>query len=142
MAWSRSLTMMSDAHGDANSAGALDLRAAHFDGIAVAYIFLDRRSQPGRGHIEVDRTGAEPPPQPAEAPRKDHQQSRDDDSQSPYPAFTGEPMADRSKAITDPIKPGVRPRQQPARAMAGSLVVFLIPTGIIPLRELDVSTRI
>jgi hypothetical protein len=108
----------------------------------VTYIFLDRRGQPGRGHLEVDRTGAEPPPQSAKAPREDHQQSCNDDSKTPYPAFTGKPVADRAEAIAEPIKAGVRPRQQPARATACRLVVFLIPIGIIPLRELDVSTRI
>ena len=65
---------VADAHGDANSSGPLDLRAADLDRIAVADIVLDRRGQPGRCHIEIDRTGAEPPPQPAETGGEDHRQ--------------------------------------------------------------------
>ena len=57
---------VADAHGDADSAGTLDLRAADLDGIAVTDIFLDRRRQPRRRHIEIDGTCAKPPPQRAE----------------------------------------------------------------------------
>jgi hypothetical protein len=108
----------------------------------VTDIFLDRRGQPWRGHLEIDRTGAEPPPQSAEAACEDHHQSRDHDGKALYPAFTGEPSAQRSKVIAEPMKNRVRPGQQPARAMARRLVMVLIPIGIIPLRGLDVSTRI
>ena len=121
--------------------GPLDLRAADLDGIAVADIFLDRRREPGRGHLEIDRTGAEPPPQPAEAAGEDHHQGRDHDGKALYPAFAREPSPQRCEAIAEPMKTGVRPRQQPARAMTGRLVMVLIPIGIIPLRGLDVSTR-
>ncbi len=133
---------IADAHGDANSAGTFDLRAADLDGVSVTYVFLDRRSQPGRGHFEVDRTGTQPPPQPAEAADEDRQQRRDSDGNTSYPAFTGKPVPERADAITEHVEARARPRQQPACAMAGHLIVFLIPTGIIPLRQLDVSTRI
>ena len=65
---------VADAHRDADAAGALDLGAADLDGIAVADIFLDRRGKPGRRHVEIDRPGAEPPPQRAEAADEDHHQ--------------------------------------------------------------------
>ena len=84
---------IADTHGDPDFAGTLDLGAAHLDGIAVADILLDRSRQPWRGHLEIDRTGAEPPPQPAEAACKDHHQHRDHDGEALYPAFTGEPLA-------------------------------------------------
>ena len=61
---------VADAHRDANPAGAFNLRAADLNRIAVADIFLDRGRKPGRRHIEVDRPGAEPPPQPDETPAK------------------------------------------------------------------------
>src|SRR4030088_3672237 len=99
---------VADAHSDSDPAGTLDLRAAHFDGIAVTDIFLDRRGQPWRGHLKIDRTGAEPPPQPAKTPGKDHHQGRDNDGQALYPAFTGEPALQRSEVIAEPMKTGVR----------------------------------
>ena len=133
---------VTETHRDADPAGALDLRATHLDRVAVTDIFLDRRSQPGRRHFEIDRTCAKPPPQPAEAACEDHDQRRDHDGQALYPAFAREPSAQRFEAIAEPMKTGVRPGQQPARAMARRLVMVLIPIGIIPLRELDVvSTR-
>ena len=73
---------IADPHGDADSAGTLDLGAAHLDGIAVTDILLDRSRQPWRGHLEIDRTGAEPPPQPAEAACEDHHQRRDHDGKA------------------------------------------------------------
>src|ERR1700733_3738423 len=90
---------VADAHRDANPAGPLDLRAADLDGIAVTDIFRDRLGQPWRRHFEIDRTGAKPPPQCAETSREDHQQGGDDDGKPLYPAFTGEPVADRLEAI-------------------------------------------
>ena len=114
---------IADADGDADSPGALDLRAADLDGIAVTDIFLDRGRQPGRGHIEIDRTGAEPPPQPAEAAGEDHHQNRDHDGEAFDPAFAGDPTAQAAETIAEPVKAGVRPRQQPARAIARRLVM-------------------
>ena len=84
---------VADTHGDPDSTGALDLGAAHLDGIAVADILLDRSRQPWRGHLEIDRTGAEPPPQPAETGCEDHHQHPDHDGEALYPAFTREPSA-------------------------------------------------
>jgi hypothetical protein len=84
---------IADTHGDPDPAGTLDLGAAHFDGIAVTDILLDRSRKPWRSHFEIDRTGAEPPPQPAEAACKDHHQNRDHDGEALYPAFAGEPSA-------------------------------------------------
>jgi hypothetical protein len=110
----------------------------------VTDIFLNRRGQPWRGHFEIDRAGAEPPPQAAEASREDRHQNRDHDGEAFYPAFAGKPSPQRFDVIAKAVKAGVRPRQQPARAIAARrrLVMVLIPTGIIPLRELDVSTRL
>src|ERR1019366_9309029 len=122
-------------------AGALDLGPAHLDGIAVTDIFLNRRGQPWRGHLKIDRTGAKPPPQPAEASGKDHHQNRDHHGKAFSPAFPGKPAAQPSDVIAEPMKTGVRPGQQPARAMTRRLVMVLIPIGIIPLRGLDASTR-
>ena len=53
---------VADAHRDTDSPGPLDLGATDFDRVAVADIFLDRGREPRRRHIEIDRTGAEPPP--------------------------------------------------------------------------------
>src|SRR6266404_2914496 len=133
---------IADAHSDSDPARTLDLRAAHFDGIAVTDIFLDRRGQPWRGHLEIDRTGAEPPPQSAEAPGEDHHQNRDHHGKALYPAFPSEPSTERSEVIAEPMKTGARPGQQPARAIARRLVMVLIPIGIIPKRGLDVIARI
>jgi hypothetical protein len=63
------------------------------------------------------------------------------DGEAFYPAFPGEPSAQRSQIVAEPMQTGVRPRQQSARATARRLVMVLIPIGIIPLRGLDVSTR-
>src|SRR5580704_4134297 len=102
---------IADTHGDTDPAGPLDLRAADLDGIVVADIFLDRLGEPWRYHLEVDRTGAQPPPQPAEASREDQQQDADDDGQPFYPAFTADPPAKRLKTIAEAVKAGVRSRQ-------------------------------
>jgi hypothetical protein len=99
---------IADTHGDANAAGTLDLRAADLDGIAVTDIFLDRRGQPWRGYVEIDRTRAKPPPQRAEASRENHDQNCDRADEAPYPAFARKPVAKRSEAITEPMKAGVR----------------------------------
>src|SRR4030081_272710 len=90
---------IADTHGDADPAGTLDLGAAHLDGIAVTDILLDRSRQPRRGHLEIDRTGAEPPPQPAEAAGEDHHQSRDHDREALDPASPREPSARCSEQI-------------------------------------------
>ena len=133
---------VANADGDANSARALDLGAAYLDGIAVADVFLDRRRQPWGRHLKIDRTRAQPPPQPAKTSREDNHQHGNDDCQPFHPAFACQPSAQCSDAVAEPVQAGVRTRQQPARTMASSLVVVLIPTGIIPLRELVVGTRI
>ena len=134
---------VADAHGDADPAGALDLRAADLDGVAVADIFLDRSRKPRRRHVEIDRTGAEPPPQRRRNSRRRSQPRR--------AITTARRLTQRSPAsqrlqrrelVAEPVKAGIRPRQQPARAMARRLVMVLIPVGIIPLRDLGVGTRI
>src|SRR4029453_16855618 len=102
---------IADTPGDPDSAGALDLGAAHLDGVAVTDIFLDRRRKPWRGHLKVDWTGAEPPPQPAKAACKDHHQHREHDGEALYPAFAGEPSAYCSDVIAESMKSGIRARQ-------------------------------
>ena len=132
---------VADAHGDADSPCPLDLRAPDLDGIAVADIVLDRRCQPWRGHVQVDRAGAQTPPQPAEAAGEDHHQDRDHDGQTPHPAFPGKPSAQTADVVAEPMKPGIGARQQPARAMPRRLVMVVIPADIMPLRRLAVSAR-
>ena len=61
---------VADAHGDADPPGPLDLGAADLDGVAVADIVLDGSREPGRRHVEIDGTGAKPPPQRAESSRR------------------------------------------------------------------------
>src|SRR5216684_3279582 len=130
---------IADTDGDADPPGSFDLRAADLDGVAVTDIFLDRRRQPRRGHLKIDRTRAKPPPQPAKAYREDHHQDRDHNREAFYPTFCCKPSPQRSSVIA--VKPGTWIGQQPARAMARRLVMVLIPTGIIPLRGLGVSAR-
>jgi len=61
--------MSRDAHGDADPARSLDLRAADLNRVAVTDIVFDGRGKPGRRHVEIDRACAErhhrPPKQPA-----------------------------------------------------------------------------
>src|ERR1700754_670558 len=98
-----------DTHGDTDPTRTLDLRAAHLDGIAVTDVFLDRSRQPWRRHLKIDRTGAQPPPQSAEATNEDQQQDRDCDGKALCPTFTGEPAAHRSEPVAQPMNAGVRP---------------------------------
>ena len=82
---------VADSHRDPDPPGTLDLRAADLDRIAVADIVLDRRRKPRRRDVEIDRTGAEPPPQPAETAGEDDGQHRDDDGDALDPALAGQP---------------------------------------------------
>ncbi len=132
---------VADTHGDTDLAGALDLRAADLDGVAVPDIFLDRRGEPRRRHVEIDRTRAKPPPQPAETDGEDHHQNGDHGGAALYPAPSAKPPAQPADVIAEPVTPRIRSGQQPARAMTRHLVMVLIPTGIIRLRALDVCTR-
>ncbi|MEY9658321.1 hypothetical protein ABH980_005328 [Bradyrhizobium ottawaense] len=68
---------VSDADGDADPAGALDLGASDLNRVAVTDIVLDRGRQPWRCNVEIDGAGTEPPPQRAEA-------ADEDDGESPY----------------------------------------------------------
>ena len=54
---------VADAQRRATARVALELRAADLDLMAVAEILLDRRGQPRRGEIELDRAARQPPPQ-------------------------------------------------------------------------------
>ena len=119
---------VADAHRDTDSAGALDLRAADLDGIAVADIVLDRRGQPRRRHIEIDRTGAEPPPQPAEAAAEDHhQEPRSTTARRLTQRSPASHRRNAPKSIAEPVKAGIGSGQQPARAMARRLVMVRDP---------------
>ena len=77
---------VANAHRDPDPAGPLDLRAADLDGVAVTDIFFNRLRQPGRGHVQIDRAGAKPPPQRAEAACEDDSQHRDHDDESVLPS--------------------------------------------------------
>jgi hypothetical protein len=70
---------VADTHRDPDPPRPLDLRAADLDRIAVSDIVLDRGREPRCRYIEIDRTRAQPPPQPAEAAGKNHGQHRDHD---------------------------------------------------------------
>ena len=77
---------VADAHGDPDPPGPLDLGAADLHGVAVADIVLDGGSEPGRRDVEIDGTGAEPPPQRAETADEDDGQGTDHDGQPLQPA--------------------------------------------------------
>ena len=93
---------IADTNGDADPPCPFDLRAADLDGVAVTDILLDRRSKPRRRHVEIDRAGAQPPPQAEETAGKDHRQRRDDDREPPDPAFAGDPPLQRREACRRP----------------------------------------
>ena len=134
---------VTDTHRNPDSSRPLDLRAADFDRIAVADIVLDGGRKPRRRHVEIDRPGAEPPPQPAETAHEDHRQHGDHDGHALDPAFAGQPPLQRCKPVAEPVKSGTGTGQQPARAGARRLVVLLVPAGrIIPMRDLSLGTRI
>ena len=132
---------VADAHGDTDPPRPLDLRAAYLDGVAVADIVLDRRREPWRGHVEIDRAGAEPQPQRGETTGEDHHQGADHDREALHPAFGRKPSPHPCETVTEPMQTGVRSRQQPSRPMTCRLVLVLIPIGIIPLRGLDVGMQ-
>ncbi|MBA7481600.1 hypothetical protein ES707_17074 [subsurface metagenome] len=94
---------VADAHGDTDSTRALDLRAANLDRVAMADIFLDRRGEPGRGDIEIDRPRTEPPPQPAEADEEDDGERRHGNREPFHPAFADHPAPQRAEAIADAV---------------------------------------
>src|SRR4029077_11846539 len=129
---------VADTHGDANSPRTLDLSAAHLDAVAVTDVFLDRRGKPRCGHVEVDGTRTEAPPQAAEAAGENQEQCPQDDRKPSDPAFADEPAPERPGAINEDVEAGVGGRQQPLRATA-RLVVLVIPVGVIPLRLPGVS---
>ena len=110
--------------------------------IAVADIVLDGGRKPRRRQVEIDRPGAEPPPQPAETGQKIAAITAITTAQAFDPASAGHP-AQRRKPATEPIKSGTATRQQPARAGARRLVVLIVPAGrIIPMWDLSLGTRI
>ena len=90
-----------DAHGHADAAGALDLGTADLDRIAVADIVLDRICQPRRGDVEIDRPGAEPPPQHGEADRCDDEQATKHGCDALEPAATTMMSPARAEAIAE-----------------------------------------
>ena len=93
-----------DTHRDTNPPRPLDLGAADLDGVAVTDIVLDRRCQPWRRHVEIDRTRAEPPPQRAETAGEDRHQRRDHDRDALYPALFRDPPSQRGEPIAEPMK--------------------------------------
>ena len=124
---------IADTNGDANPPCPFDLGAADLDGVAVTDVLLDRCRKPRRRHVEIDRAGAQPPPQAAEAAGEDYRQRRNDDRKPPDPTFADNPPLQRGEFVADPVDARTRPRQQPARAMAGSLVMLPLPRVIVPL---------
>ena len=132
---------ITDTNRDTNSAGALDLRAADFHGVVVTNVFLDRSDKPRRHHVEIDRTGAEAPPERTKASGKYSHQDDDGDYEPPDPAFAGQPVFELPEPVTEPVESRIRPRQQPTHATACDLVVIFIPVGIFP-RDLVAAARI
>ena len=102
---------VADAYRDPDTAGPLDLRTADFDRVAVTDIVFDCSGEPGRRHVEIDRPGAEPPPQAAEAASKNQEQRRKDNGKPPEPAPAGKPATHRSQAIGKQVDLGIRSRQ-------------------------------
>ncbi len=122
---------VADPHGDADTAGTLDLGAANLDGVAVADIFLDRRSEPGRGDVEIDRPCTKPPPQPTEANREDDGECCGRNREPLHPALTDHPAPQRADPVADAVDARARARQQFARTVACCLVV-LVPRALVP----------
>src|SRR5689334_20871601 len=99
---------VADPHRDADAAGALDLRSADLDRIAVTDVVLDGRCQPGGRDIEVDRTGPQTPPQHGERTGEDDQKRSNDNSQALDPALADRPSPQRGKPIAKAMQPGIR----------------------------------
>src|SRR3984957_6666078 len=94
---------VADAYRDPDTAGPLDLRAADFDRVAVTDIVFDCGREPGRRHVEIDRPGAKPPPQGAEAAGKNHEQRPKDDGDPPEPAPTGKSAPHGPQAVAKQV---------------------------------------
>ena len=92
----------------------LDLRAADLDVMARAEIFLDRRGEPRRRDVELDRTAGEPPPE------RDH---RDQDETAERTADDDEFAHPRS-----PQPQSHQPRERACQARGGANSV--VPTGV------------
>src|SRR5882724_9741599 len=127
---------VADADGDPDAPCPLDLSAADLDRVAMADILFDRRRKPRRRDVEIDRSGAEPPPQGAEAAHEDHYQGYDNDRKPPDPAFPDHPSPQRGDLVPGAMKPGIRFGQQPSRMPPGRLV---IPIRVVPLGRRDVG---
>ena len=67
-------------------------------------IVLDRSRKPRRRHVEIDRTCAEPPPQPAETGTEDDGQHRNDNRDALGPAPARNPAIDGGEIIADPVQ--------------------------------------
>src|SRR5579862_4338768 len=65
---------VANAHRCATVAGTLDLRSANFDTLVAAKILLNRRNEPGRENVKLNRPASQPPPQPEE---RDQQNAAD-----------------------------------------------------------------
>lgn len=126
---------VADAHGNPDPPGALDLGAADLHGIAVADIVLDGSGEPGRRHVEVDGTGAQPPPQRAKTTDEDDDQCAEDDGHPAQPASARQRPPKQRETVTD-AKARVGTRQQAARAMSRFLFLVLIPVVLVPFRLL------
>ncbi len=122
-------------HRDADAAGALDLGAADFDGVIVPEVLLDRRSEPWRDDVEVDRPRAEPQPQRPEACSTDTADHRKNDHHPPTQRFERSQWRRPRNGSVITVKPDAAPFQKLARAIAGHVVV-VIPGGDIPMPTL------
>jgi hypothetical protein len=125
-----------DADGDADPAGALDLGAADLNRVAVTDIVLDRGRQPWRCDVQIDGTGAEPPPQRAETADEDDEQGAENHRDALQPATTTQPAAQPDESATEAMKARTGTRQQAPRAMARRRFLIRIPVGVVPFLRL------
>lgn len=132
---------VTDTHSHPDSSGPLDLRTADLDRIALTDIVLDRFDQPRCGHVEIDRSGAEPDPQGAEADAANDQQNAENRRDPLDPAATGQPIANRNQPIAKLMPACALFGQQTVCTMMRGLVMLMIPIGIIPLQGLVIGAR-
>ncbi len=125
-----------DADGNADPAGALDLGAADLNRVAVTDIVLDRGRQPWRCDVQIDGTGAEPPPHRTETADENGDQGTDDNDQALQPATTTQPAAQRAESVTEAVESRTGTSQQPACTMARRRFLIRIPVGVVPILRL------
>src|SRR5262249_49022739 len=113
---------------------ALELGAADFDLVAGPEIFLDRRGQPWRGDIELDRTAGQAPPK-RDQREQDHAAERAaDNGELAQPRIPrAQPRTPRARPHS-PFAPTGRGGDRRERADASTLAVWrrgLMPAQLV-----------